>query len=128
MRSRQVLHSTRFRPAQLLAVASIVLGVALPAYGQLAFRRGDCNGDGILDISDPLSNLAFQFAGTFTPMCKDALDYNDDGNIDISDPVGSLSFQFAGTGDPPAPPGSANCGSDPTPEAEELGCEEYTKC
>lgn len=91
------------------------------------FRRGDDNASGDLDISDPIASLDYQFLGSFLPPCKDALDYDDNGEIDISDAVASLTFQFLG-GPPPAPPGMASCGPDPTPDSipgGDLGCESF---
>ena len=87
--------------------------------------RGDCNADGILDISDPVANLGFQFIGTFDPPCRDACDFNDDGIIDITDPIANLTHQFVG-GPPPARPGKEVCGVDPT--EDELGCESFERC
>ena len=85
-------------------------------------RRGDADGNGIVDVTDPINNLTFQFLGTFAPGCLDALDFDDSGAIDVSDPVANLNAQFLGG--PPAPaPGSAVCGEDPTPDA--LSCEVY---
>lgn len=96
------------------------------------FVRGDVNGSGVLEITDPISDLTFQFLGQgeggFTPVCLDAHDFNDDGAVNISDPIANLSFQFLGTA-PPEPPGAEACGVDPTPDSAEaggeLGCENY---
>jgi len=86
------------------------------------FRRGDSNGDGRVDISDPVSIVAFLFLGGSPSLCADAADANDDGKIDISDPVGILGFLFLGT-DAPQVPGPDTCGEDPT--ADELATCEY---
>lgn len=86
------------------------------------FRRGDVDGSGALDITDPIANLGFQFLGTFDPICRDAHDFNDDGLIDISDPIGNLTHQFLGSA-PPASPGKEACGPDPT--ADGLDCASY---
>ncbi len=94
------------------------------------FRRGDTDGNGALEITDPINNLAFQFLGTFIPPCMDAADYDDNGKIEITDPIGNLSHQFLGTA-PPAPPGKDTCGVDPTEDAVEggdLGCENEAAC
>ncbi len=95
------------------------------------FRRGDTDGNGALEITDPINNLSFQFLGTFTPPCLDAADYDDNGKVEITDPIANLSHQFLGTA-PPAPPGKDTCGIDTTPDAvenEELGCEtEHQNC
>ena len=89
------------------------------------FRRGDCNADGNVDVTDPVANLGFQFVGTFDPSCRDACDFNDDGIIDITDPIANLTHQFLG-GPPPAPPGKETCGVDPTDD--ELDCEMLESC
>ena len=81
-----------------------------------AFRRGDTNGDGTIDLSDAVFELNFLFLGGETPACPDAGDLNDDGLLDISDPVSSLNFQFLG-GEPPPSPGPGACGPDPTGDA-----------
>ncbi len=89
------------------------------------FRRGDVDVNGALEITDPINNLSFQFLGTFIPQCMDALDFDDNGAVEITDPIANLSHQFLGT-TPAAPPGSENCGVDPTedhPDVGDLGCE-----
>jgi hypothetical protein len=92
------------------------------------FRRGDADGSGVVDISDPLRNLEAQFLGSFMPPCLDALDTDDSGAIDISDPVQNLTFQFLGTFMPPSP-GPMSCGQDDTDDFSgrdgDLGCENY---
>ncbi len=94
---------------------------------QITFRRGDTDGNGVLEITDPINSLSFQFLGKFTPPCADAADFDDNGKIEITDPIASLSHQFLGT-TPPAPPGAENCGQDPTPDDPELGCEIPHEC
>ena len=77
------------------------------------FRRGDVDGNGALEVTDPINNLAFQFLGDYVPICRDALDFDDNGAIEVTDPIANLARQFLG-GDPPAPPGADTCGADPT--------------
>jgi predicted phosphodiesterase len=86
------------------------------------FLRGDSNGDGVLDISDPNHLYLFLFNGTVSPNCLDASDVNDDGQVDVSDPAYLLNYLFQG-GPPPPAPGDASCGPDPTPDV--LSCEFY---
>jgi hypothetical protein len=94
----------------------------------IAFKRADVDGSGLVDITDPLLNLAFQFFGGFDPLCMDAVDTDDSGVVDISDPLSSLTFQFLGHFSIP-PPGPVNCGGDPSPDGLiELGCEAYDAC
>jgi hypothetical protein len=88
------------------------------------YVRGDCNNDGVLDISDVVSNLAYQFGhqNAMDRLCTDAADVNDDGDIDIADVIYSLGYLFAQGPPPPAPFPVA--GEDPTEDG--LGCWEYT--
>ncbi len=88
------------------------------------FTRGDCNGDGNINIGDPifLLNELF-FEGPEAP-CDDACDFNDDSGKDIGDAIYGLNHLFAQGPAPPAPfPG---CGSDPTADA--LGCGSFAAC
>ena len=93
------------------------------ACSDVDFLRGDSNGDGRSDVSDPVHTLLYLFAGG-TASCQKALDANDDGRVDISDPSYSLGWRFRGGPRPPAPfPG---CGTDPSPDA--LSCESFPIC
>jgi hypothetical protein len=76
------------------------------------FIRGDANGDGGVDISDPQATLGYLFLGRGAPHCFDAADANDDGRLDISDGIHTLEFLFTG-GEPPPPPFPGS-GADPT--------------
>jgi hypothetical protein len=67
------------------------------------FVRGDSNGDGLLDISDPQTTLGYLFLGSGGPRCLDACDVNDDGAVDITDAIAALEFLFLG-GFPIPPP------------------------
>ncbi len=96
------------------------------------FRRGDVDGNGMLEMTDPINVLLYQFQGLFIPVCLDAADFDDNGKVEITDAISSLSHQFLGTV-PPALPGKSTCGLDPTPDAPEeggdLGClEPPTNC
>lgn len=90
------------------------------------FRRGDVDGNGVLNISDDVNNLNYQFLGILEPSCLDALDVDDDGDIDLEDPLNSLFFQFGGGQAPPAP-GHLSCGLDATPSPG-LSCEAQASC
>ena len=89
-----------------------------------AFRRGDMNADGTMDVSDAVFGLEFLF-GLQTVTCEDAADANDDGSLNIGDAVFILSALF-NNGDLPPDPGSQSCGLDPT--ADSLGCEMFGVC
>ncbi len=90
-----------------------------------SFRRGDCNADGMVDVTDPITNLAYQFLGTFNPSCLDACDFDDSGLIDVTDAIGNLTHLFLG-GFPPAFPGKDTCGLDPFDD--EVSCESFAPC
>jgi hypothetical protein len=107
-------------------VFSIIVSLCLCSqlHAQELFDRGDANGDGQVDISDPVFVLGFLFLGGTAPSCGDAADANDDGNIDISDSVGLLRFLFMGSAAPPLPFGE--CGADSTPGGP--GCERFPPC
>lgn len=90
----------------------------------IRFRRGDSNGDGAGDISDPIFTLHYLFFSAITPQCLDALDVNDDGQINITDPVGHLAFLFIGGIRPHEP--FLRCGEDPSQDA--LDCESFDAC
>ena len=82
------------------------------------FIRGDANGDGAVDIADPVATLGFLFLGDATPGCLEAANANDEGDIDISDAVHTLNYLFLGG--EPIPPPFPEEGADPTPGAP--GC------
>lgn len=67
------------------------------------FIRGDANGDGAVDIGDPIAVLGVLFQGDPLGTCMVALDGNGDSALDIADAIYLLSFLFAGGPPPPAP-------------------------
>ena len=77
------------------------------------FRRGDCNDDGSVDISDPINTLEMLFLGTFEITCYDACDSNDDGVLNMADSVFLLNWLFK-FGEIPPLPGPYDDGPDPT--------------
>jgi len=90
---------------------------------------GDANGDGTLDLSDPVAVLGILFLGSTTPLsCGNGdpldpgnvslLDWQPDGDVDLSDAVASLSFLFVG--------GGPHCLAVPGAEAE--GCVRILDC
>ena len=82
------------------------------------FVRGDANGDGGIDISDPTYTLRNLFMGGPGSTCADAADANDDGSVTLADVIYSLNYSFRGDSAPPTP--FPDCGLDRT--ADELGC------
>lgn len=76
------------------------------------FLRGDCNGSGSVNITDPIFLLNHLFRGGPRWFCDDACDADDDGNLNLNDAVAILRHLFQGAGSLP-PPGDS-CGADPT--------------
>ncbi|MBI4606602.1 MAG: right-handed parallel beta-helix repeat-containing protein [Planctomycetes bacterium] len=83
-----------------------------------AFRRGDANADGRMNIADPIFLLLNLFGSGRAPPCDDAADADDSGRLDVTDALYVLNFLFKGGPAPPPPfPG---CGVDCT--LDELAC------
>jgi hypothetical protein len=83
------------------------------------FRRGDANGDGSVDVSDPVFILFWEFAGGEAPGCLDAADTDANGQHEITDAVVVLDYLFLAGPEPPAP-GPTSCGPARTPV---FGCD-----
>ncbi len=93
----------------------------MPA-GKPEFLRGDCNGDGNVDLADAVCAINWLFGGAVELSCLSALDTNGDATVDIADPVSLLSFLFGGGSAPVEPfPG---CGA----ANAALGCVNPTTC
>jgi hypothetical protein len=103
---------------------ALVLSCLCTSLAFAAFKRGDANVDGAVDISDPVRTLNYLFLGAPNPGCDDAMDVNDSGAVDISDGVYTLNFLFTG-GPAPKPP-YPDCGEDETGNA--IGCNSYPLC
>lgn len=106
------------RFAGVFVISWLQMGAAWSA-APTQFRRGDSNGDEILDTSDAITLLSHLFSNSTPLRCADAADANDDGRVDLSDAVHVLVFLLSG-GPPPRAPWPRP-GEDPTPD--ELGCE-----
>ena len=76
-----------------------------------AFRRGDSNGDGTLNIADPIATLGYLFGGGAEPACLASADIDASGTIQLNDPILHLGHIFAG-GPPPEAP-YPDCGVSP---------------
>jgi len=87
-----------------------------------AFRRGDCNDDGTVDISDVIFSLDAQFGRERHRRCNKSCDSNDDGVLDVSDAVHTILALFSDLVIPT--PGVVDCGEDLT--EDELDCEATT--
>lgn len=79
------------------------------------FVRGDSNGDGRVNISDPQNTLSYLFLGGSRPGCPDAADANDDGRVNVTDPIFMLQRMFLGG--EALPPPADSCGEDPTADS-----------
>ncbi len=83
-----------------LAVEEIV---ALPS-----FLRGDCNADGVVDLSDAVTSLNALFIGGVQDVWADACDANDDGVEDVSDAFSTASRSRTVASDSPRPSPGVN--------------------
>lgn len=101
----------------LIIVATFACG-GLSA--QSEFVRSDCNGDGFVNIADPMFLLQFLFQPGTVPQCDAACDSSGDNAIDIADAIYSLSHQLLG-GNAPVPP-FPDCGP---PTSTVLSCDFY---
>ncbi len=88
------------------------------------FVRGDANGDGAQDISDPITLLDSLYLSGAPIGCEDAADANDDGVADVADAVRMLGTLFESAA--PLPDPHPDCGGDATSDA--LGCADYAAC
>jgi hypothetical protein len=111
-----------YKPGGPGSFSGLTLGPSAAARALL--RRGDGDGNGVVEITDAIFVLLFLFSGGPAPGCLDAADANDDGVFDISDAVFDLVFLFKGGVTMP-PPGALTCGEDPTDEEPDLGPCEY---
>jgi hypothetical protein len=92
-----------------------------------SFRRGDVNGDGKVNIVDPLALAHYLFQRGPAPACLDAADVNDNGAVlgNTAGIIYLLGYLFQ-SGPAPANPGPTTCGLDPT--LDELPRCVYDKC
>jgi hypothetical protein len=95
------------------------------------FHRGDLDGSGSLEVTDPIRGLRALFLGGEQPACAEAADANNDARIDITDMIDLLEYLFRG-GPAPAtpgpPPGACNQDPDPRGSPGDLGCAAYAGC
>ncbi len=90
------------------------------------FLRGDLNGDGAVNISDPSYLLNWLFLGGPALPCQAAGDANGDSAVDVSDAIFLLNFLFLG-GPAPRDPFPA-CGPGKLATDQTLGCETPSDC
>ncbi len=110
-----------FGPGDVTGQLAVVIGDPSDVFGLL---RGDCNGDGGVDISDGIFHLNSLFVlGSEQTDCLEACNSNDDDASDISDAIFTFNFLFvAGSETIPSP--YPVCGPDPA-IAMSLGCERF---
>jgi len=73
---------------------------------ELRYLPGDANGDGALDLADPIRIISF-LVGAWSPTnCTAARDFDGSGVVDLADPITLLGYLFAGQA-PPA--GAGEC-------------------
>jgi hypothetical protein len=99
-----------------LANSFVLVGSVIQIVPDISlFRRGDSNGDSLVNISDAMATLGFLFLDGRKPHCLDAADANDDGSLDMSDPIFTLDYLFRGV-TVALPPPNGEPGTDPTPD------------
>jgi hypothetical protein len=81
------------------------------------FIRGECDGTGATNLSDPLFLLNFLFLAGAAPGCAEACNANADENLNVADATFLLNFLFLGGRAPRAP--FPACGA---PVAASLAC------
>jgi hypothetical protein len=95
------------------------------------FHRGDADGGGSIDATDPIHIFSFMFREGVRPGCLESADANNDAVVDVSDGVFLLWYLFAGGRSPPSPgPPELPCGRDTDPRGGpgDLGCDTYAGC
>jgi hypothetical protein len=60
------------------------------------FKRGDANGSGVVDISDPIAISNWLYQSAAAPACLDGADANDDGFVDETDRDYIFNYLFSG--------------------------------
>ena len=96
-------------------IVPVLEGSTVIISDEIAFIRGDSNGDGSVNLADPITTLAFLFLNG-PGVCLDAMDVDGNGVVSLGDAITSM-YYVNGVGPIPAAP-FPGCGS-----AEELGCE-----
>ncbi len=91
-----------------------------------SFLRGDSNGDGRINLGDPMEILFHLFHGNRDLQCLDASDLDDDGEVLMNDSIFGLTYLFLG-GQAPTTPGVRYCGPDPTDD-DALDCLSHSSC
>jgi hypothetical protein len=75
----------------------------------IRFRRGNCNSDQVVDVSDAIVLLLHLFAGRGPPPCIDGCDVNANQAVAIDDAILLLQHLFSPLGATIPPPGPGEC-------------------
>ncbi|MGB1071552.1 MAG: dockerin type I domain-containing protein, partial [Planctomycetota bacterium] len=89
----------------------------------LDFIRGDCDGNGSIDLADAVALLDYLFTGG-SLTCLATADVNDDSDLNLADPGTLLAYLYIGGSAPPEP--FTSCGQDP--DGSLIACEVYGGC
>jgi hypothetical protein len=89
-----------------------------PGAGAIHFVRGDCDGNGDINISDAVCSLSWLFQGGAEPECAAAANADGAEAVNVADAIYLLSHLFRGGSAPPAP--FPECG--PGGADEVVGC------
>lgn len=84
------------------------------------FVRGDCDGNGAINISDAVCSLDWLFRGGAEPGCVAAANVDGTGAVNIADTIHLLAHLFRG-GPAPFPP-FPGCGPGTLDADDEVGC------
>lgn len=87
------------------------------------FKRGDANGDGVVNVADAIWSLQEIFNNGPAGTCFDSKNSNGDTVYDIGDPIFLITYIFS-NGTAPPTPGPINCGNNGEPQ----DCEIYNAC
>lgn len=77
--------------------------------------RGDVNGDGNVNVADPVYLQNYLFRGGPQPPCFNQADANNDGLVDNTDAVYLYSYLYLGGSPPPNPGAGSTCTIDDLP-------------
>jgi hypothetical protein len=89
-----------------------------------AFRRGDVDATGVLDLTDGIVLANFLFASGPELSCEKAADVDDSGQLDLTDAVQLMTLLFLNARSPLEP--FETCGADATEDA--LTCTGFSPC
>jgi spore coat protein CotH len=80
-----------------------------PGDDVIRYRRGNCNADGVVDLSDAIATLVHLFRGGSAPPCIDGCDVNGDERVGIDDAISLLTYLYRPEGFRIPFPGPNDC-------------------